>query len=65
MTDKKTTHFGYQSIPVDEKEKKVAEIFHSVAQKYDLMNDIMSLGAHRYWKRFTLSKSNVRPASES
>jgi demethylmenaquinone methyltransferase / 2-methoxy-6-polyprenyl-1,4-benzoquinol methylase len=58
--DKGTTHFGYQQVPVTEKASKVAEVFHSVASKYDVMNDLMSLGIHRLWKRFTLDKSGVR-----
>ncbi len=58
---KKTTHFGYQAVPVDEKAGKVADIFHSVADNYDIMNDVMSLGIHRLWKRFTLDVANVRP----
>ena len=57
----KTTHFGFESVAWDEKEKKVAEVFHSVAQKYDLMNDLMSLGVHHLWKRFTIELSQVRP----
>lgn len=62
MTKKeKTTHFGYTSVSWDEKEKKVAEVFHSVAQNYDLMNDLMSLGIHRLWKRYTTAVSQVRP----
>src|SRR3989338_8992825 len=51
---KKTTHFGYQEIPVEEKTERVAEVFHSVAEKYDVMNDLMSLGIHRLWKRFAI-----------
>ena len=57
---KDTTHFGYQTIPSEEKVKKVAEVFHSVADKYDLMNDLMSLGIHRLWKRLTIEQSAVR-----
>ncbi len=57
----KTTHFGYQQVPVEEKVHKVAEVFHSVADKYDLMNDAMSLGIHRLWKQFTVSQAAVRP----
>ncbi len=56
----KTTHFGYRQVPESEKPKLVAGVFHSVATKYDLMNDLMSLGAHRLWKRFTIQQSNVR-----
>jgi demethylmenaquinone methyltransferase / 2-methoxy-6-polyprenyl-1,4-benzoquinol methylase len=55
-----TTDFGYQQIPVSEKTNKVANVFHSVADSYDLMNDLMSLGVHRLWKRFAVDCSNVR-----
>ncbi|PJD96631.1 MAG: bifunctional demethylmenaquinone methyltransferase/2-methoxy-6-polyprenyl-1,4-benzoquinol methylase UbiE [Legionella sp.] len=57
---KKTTHFGFKSVSWDEKEKKVAEVFHSVAKNYDLMNNLMSLGIHHLWKRFTVELSQVR-----
>ena len=60
MADKKTTHFGYKEVPVDEKVDHVAGVFHSVASKYDVMNDLMSMGIHRLWKRFTILTSNVR-----
>lgn len=59
--DKKTTHFGFKEVPVEEKARKVADVFHSVAGKYDLMNDLMSGGIHRLWKRFTIEISGVRP----
>ncbi|ACO80655.1 ubiquinone/menaquinone biosynthesis methyltransferase [Azotobacter vinelandii CA] len=55
-----TTHFGYQSVPESQKARKVAEVFHSVAAKYDLMNDVLSGGLHRLWKRFTIELSGVR-----
>ncbi|NVJ59003.1 MAG: bifunctional demethylmenaquinone methyltransferase/2-methoxy-6-polyprenyl-1,4-benzoquinol methylase UbiE [Gammaproteobacteria bacterium] len=58
MNDK--THFGYQQVDVNEKQGKVADVFHSVAAKYDLMNDVMSMGIHRLWKRFTIEMSGVR-----
>ena len=58
-----TTHFGYQNVPESEKAGKVAEVFHSVAAKYDLMNDLMSAGIHRLWKRFTIELSGVRPGN--
>ncbi len=58
--EKNTTHFGFQSVAWDEKEKKVGEVFHSVAKNYDLMNDLMSIGIHRLWKRFTVELSRVR-----
>ncbi len=51
---KNTTHFGYQTIDESEKEAKVGEVFHSVADSYDIMNDLMSFGVHRLWKRFTI-----------
>jgi demethylmenaquinone methyltransferase/2-methoxy-6-polyprenyl-1,4-benzoquinol methylase len=55
-----TTHFGYEEVPVDEKEKRVKEVFRSVANKYDVMNDIMSLGSHRLIKRFTIEMTALR-----
>lgn len=61
MNDKKTTHFGFEEVAVDEKAARVAQVFHSVAGKYDLMNDLMSGGIHRLWKRFTIEASAVRP----
>lgn len=57
---KETTHFGYQTVSTSEKAGKVADVFHSVAAKYDLMNDLMSMGIHRIWKRFTIDCSGVR-----
>jgi demethylmenaquinone methyltransferase/2-methoxy-6-polyprenyl-1,4-benzoquinol methylase len=60
MSDKKTTHFGYKEVPVEEKAGMVAGVFHSVARQYDLMNDLMSFGIHRVWKFFTIEKSGVR-----
>ena len=55
-----TTHFGFQDVPESQKAEKVAEVFHSVAAKYDLMNDVLSGGLHRLWKRFTIELSGVR-----
>ena len=55
-----TTHFGFQNVPESQKADKVAEVFHSVAAKYDLMNDLLSGGMHRLWKRFTIELSGVR-----
>jgi demethylmenaquinone methyltransferase/2-methoxy-6-polyprenyl-1,4-benzoquinol methylase len=60
MSDK-TTHFGYKQVNVEEKAGKVAEVFHSVAGNYDLMNDLMSAGIHRLWKRVAIQMSGVRP----
>ncbi len=59
--EKSTTDFGFAQIPIQEKSQRVAEVFHSVANKYDLMNDLMSFGLHRLWKKFTLAESNARP----
>ncbi len=59
MTDK-TTHFGFQQVPLADKARKVAEVFHSVANKYDLMNDLMSLGLHRIWKRIAVEMTGLR-----
>jgi demethylmenaquinone methyltransferase/2-methoxy-6-polyprenyl-1,4-benzoquinol methylase len=56
-----TTDFGFQQVSPEEKTEKVAEVFHSVANKYDVMNDVMSLGMHRYWKRFTTAKAQLKP----
>jgi len=55
-----TTHFGYREVPVGEKHKLVGEVFSSVAAKYDLMNDLMSFGVHRLWKRYFVGTSGVR-----
>ena len=55
-----TTHFGYEKVPVNEKHERVAEVFKSVATRYDIMNDLMSLGTHRLIKRFTIELSGLR-----
>lgn len=60
MGSEETTDFGYQQVPVTEKAGKVADVFDSVAARYDLMNDLMSGGVHRLWKRFTIELSGVR-----
>jgi demethylmenaquinone methyltransferase/2-methoxy-6-polyprenyl-1,4-benzoquinol methylase len=60
MNDKDTTHFGFKSVSETEKTRKVREVFHSVARRYDLMNDVMSAGLHRLWKRFTIEVSGVK-----
>lgn len=59
MSDK-TTHFGFKTVAEGEKAKKVAEVFHSVAERYDLMNDVMSAGLHRVWKLFAAEQSGLR-----
>lgn len=56
----KQTHFGFQTVAEADKAHKVAEVFHSVAKKYDIMNDLMSAGMHRLWKTFTIEQSGVR-----
>jgi demethylmenaquinone methyltransferase/2-methoxy-6-polyprenyl-1,4-benzoquinol methylase len=56
-----TTDFGYQQVPLDDKARRVGEVFSSVAGRYDLMNDLMSLGVHRLWKRFVIDLAGVRP----
>lgn len=61
--EEKKTHFGFQTVEESEKARKVAEVFHSVAGKYDVMNDLMSGGLHRLWKRFTIEQSAVRAGS--
>jgi demethylmenaquinone methyltransferase/2-methoxy-6-polyprenyl-1,4-benzoquinol methylase len=55
------THFGYETVNETEKAKRVEGVFSSVAQKYDVMNDLMSAGLHRLWKAFTIQVSGVRP----
>jgi demethylmenaquinone methyltransferase/2-methoxy-6-polyprenyl-1,4-benzoquinol methylase len=55
------TDFGYEEVPLDDKARRVRGVFDSVAGKYDLMNDLMSAGLHRLWKRFAVSATNVRP----
>ena len=55
-----TTHFGYEQVDVTDKADKVADVFHSVADKYDVMNDLMSGGVHRLWKRYTIETSGAK-----
>ena len=57
---KTTTHFGYQTVAPAEKTEKVGEVFHTVAGRYDVMNDLMSLGLHRLWKRYAVLVAGVR-----
>jgi demethylmenaquinone methyltransferase/2-methoxy-6-polyprenyl-1,4-benzoquinol methylase len=59
MTEK--THFGYEQVPPQDKARRVRGVFDSVVGSYDLMNDLMSAGMHRYWKRFTVEISGVSP----
>ena len=60
MSEQKTTHFGFEQVAVEKKAERVAGVFHSVAAKYDVMNDVMSLGIHRLWKRFAIELSGAR-----
>ncbi len=59
----KTTHFGFKTVNESEKAQKVADVFHSVASRYDLMNDVMSAGMHRLWKIFAIEQSGVKEGS--
>ena len=58
--DRKETHFGFSKVDSTEKSSLVAQVFRSVAPNYDLMNDLMSFGLHRLWKRQTLAEANVK-----
>jgi len=60
-TSAETTHFGYKSVPVDDKADHVKGVFDSVASRYDIMNDLMSAGLHRLWKRHTIDQAAARP----
>ncbi|MGZ9899581.1 bifunctional demethylmenaquinone methyltransferase/2-methoxy-6-polyprenyl-1,4-benzoquinol methylase UbiE [Shewanella gaetbuli] len=59
--DQKNTHFGYKTVEAEKKADLVADVFHSVAAKYDIMNDVMSFGIHRLWKRHTIEVAAARP----
>jgi len=59
-----TTHFGYKDVKTEDKQGMVADVFHSVAAKYDVMNDLMSFAVHRLWKRFTIDMTGVRPGNK-
>ncbi|MDH5391881.1 MAG: bifunctional demethylmenaquinone methyltransferase/2-methoxy-6-polyprenyl-1,4-benzoquinol methylase UbiE [Gammaproteobacteria bacterium] len=60
MKNNEKTHFGFEQVNAADKAGKVAEVFHSVADKYDVMNDVMSFGVHRLWKRFTLAQTGLK-----
>uniref|UniRef100_UPI0038F7A10F class I SAM-dependent methyltransferase n=1 Tax=Streptomyces scabiei TaxID=1930 RepID=UPI0038F7A10F len=64
VDNQETTHFGFTTVAKDEKVTKVAQVFHSVAAKYDIMNDMMSGGIHRLWKRFTIDCAGARPGQK-
>ena len=63
MSDHKT-HFGFSTVDENEKAGKVAEVFHSVAKNYDIMNDVMSGGLHRVWKHFTINTARLKKATK-
>src|ERR1700753_3838570 len=65
MSDPKTTDFGFEEVPWRDKARRVRGVFDSVAGNYDVMNDLMSGGAHRLWKHFTLSLANLRPGQRA
>ena len=62
--DRQTTDFGFEEVPKDDKARRVRAVFDSVASRYDVMNDLMSGGAHRLWKRFALSLTGLRPGGK-
>ncbi len=63
--DADTTHFGFKTVGTQEKSRRVREVFDSVASRYDLMNDLMSGGLHRLWKRYTLGRTGLRPGQQA
>jgi len=60
----KTTHFGFRDVPEEDKARHVREVFDSVADRYDLMNDLMSFGIHRLWKRFIIGMAALKPGQQ-
>jgi len=62
-TDDKTTHFGFEQVPLGDKVRRVAGVFDAVADRYDVMNDVMSFGVHRLWKRLAIDLCGVRPGN--
>lgn len=65
MTNDGSADFGFERVPWREKARRVRGVFDSVVDNYDLMNDLMSVGAHRLWKQFTLSLANLRPGQRA
>jgi demethylmenaquinone methyltransferase/2-methoxy-6-polyprenyl-1,4-benzoquinol methylase len=65
MSNRDRTDFGFEDVPWTEKAKRVGSVFASVAGKYDVMNDLMSFGVHRLWKRFTLSLTGLKPGQQA
>jgi len=64
VSDDKQTHFGFKTVAEGEKAHKVAEVFHSVANRYDVMNDLMSAGLHRTWKHFLSLQARLKPGAK-
>lgn len=60
----KITHFGFEEVKWQDKQQKVADVFHSVSTKYDIMNDVMSFGIHRFWKKITMQKAAIKPGQK-
>ena len=60
----KTTWFGFTKVPLSDKQAHVSAVFDTVADRYDIMNDLMSLGLHRLWKRFAIDQLGVRPGHQ-
>ena len=58
--DNKETHFGYKTVPKEKKADYVKDVFDSVSSRYDLMNDLMSMGMHRLWKKFTIERASAK-----
>lgn len=65
IMSKQTTHFGYETVALGDKARRVKNVFDSVAGKYDLMNDLMSAGLHRLWKRYTVEQAALRPGQKA
>jgi len=63
--DGRSTDFGFEDVPLDQKASRVKQVFDSVADRYDVMNDLMSFGVHRAWKRFAISRAHVRPGDSA
>ncbi len=63
MTDRDKTHFGFERVTPEEKTARVSRVFTSVASRYDLMNDVMSLGVHHFWKRYAVHVAKPKPDS--
>ncbi|MCE2706055.1 MAG: bifunctional demethylmenaquinone methyltransferase/2-methoxy-6-polyprenyl-1,4-benzoquinol methylase UbiE [Proteobacteria bacterium] len=64
MKEHNTTHFGFKDVNEADKSNLVADVFHSVAKNYDIMNDVMSFGLHRLWKKFTLFTAEIKPGAK-